>query len=975
MIIIQQSFPPSLFFILKKDLCPTLVDMASNGIRKLINDEIWDYEDKRDTTSNRNNNAKRRFIMSDDEIVGTSEDELGGSSDSSAFMVLSSDSNLSDSDLSASESIGTNSSHRKFEKNNNNNKLKKRKKDSTRYERIGIERGKSSFKLEDWEKEFGKKRLQREDGREWTEPPPGEGGVFEPKWRNEEELRRQLLENDPNYIFLNEVAGRSNATVETLYEEGDVTHAIFKRQGLIRGLQVSIEETRTTLKELTEELRLLGGDKIRLQEILFTQKEILLELELEFDFQFRLASVGYQKTASLVEELKAKKILIEKRVRPGTPDFDEEIWKTVLTLVNPMLDRADISPVKRKDVDKASIPVDLTEEPPLDLKTIIRTELADPALKEFPTLPQNPTEKESKKFTRTIERMKDIEGFVYIMWWLEDSEDIEIPKKERPHKRDKTVKRATKRLILSIWTGKDKKRKDFTDLVTRSRIWVNKINVDNVEGLKAKKSLLEKRIKLPESTKLDEETWKNVTTLVNPMVDRSDIPEDMKIEIRKEFNELKDFPATEPELTNKKARMEVLEGLVYLMWWIEDSEDENIPLKEELFLIWNLRLVLSENYANKVDESKKWLKSLNENEIIVHNLVSDIDKEKKKKVEQKSAVLDLFWHAAIFLIKNEVLALRLNEFFHLPIPVYPPVQVPIKEWIPLKKPNDIILENLYKKYGGTLFSKRSKNIKPLNSYYMATFQIEANKITNWIEEQQRVIEQLRSTIPKSAAKHAKAQKLENAIIRLQEGEPLSITLAYYRKILTNDVEKKEGQLDRINTDRNEIRKRLKNLRSGKATIKDLPVPPYTHDREWVEAPEHSGIVRIKPIVTGAITQAYGKMKREVRWARRKEVTADFLQKDPEIYGDFAELVGLEISKVTLRFQKQYQQLKIREFSLQDSRTVMLNLKRDYDVKYMRDEETDKTVLRGYRILPGEAGSQRYRRDRFTRDTLPDLFYH
>ena len=85
---------------------------------------------------------------------------------------------------------------------------------------IGVKRGQKSFRIRELEEEETlPQRIPREDGRLWSPEEIGEGGYFEEDWRNEEELRKKIIEKDPNYQFLVLVAGATNAKVEQLYEE------------------------------------------------------------------------------------------------------------------------------------------------------------------------------------------------------------------------------------------------------------------------------------------------------------------------------------------------------------------------------------------------------------------------------------------------------------------------------------------------------------------------------------------------------------------------------------------------------------------------------------------------------------------------------------------------------------------------------------------------------------------------------------
>jgi len=688
--------------------------------------------------------------------------------------------------------------------------------------------GKSSFEVEDWKENFPEdRRLQRADGRKWTEPT-GEGGAFEPEWRREEELRRQLLEKDPNYIFLNLVAGRSNAIVETLYEESDISSIILRRQAAGQQLRVSIEETRATLKDLEGELKRLDNEIPDLKKALATQEDILTEGG-RLDGPFRSYSKGYFKTDSLIKEYQAKKTLIEKRLKIAPDEIGEEIWDEIMTLTKTMSKRLDIP-----------------DEFEIDLLTKV---------------------KEVEVFSRgNLKDMQDLENAIYVMWWIEEGE--EVKKKDK----DDIEKIAwVKENVFLLWDSRGEREERRKELIL----------------VKREKELIPSKL------------WE---------------------ERKKEWNEL-----------------------------IKDSK------------VW-----VSE--AGKTEAKK----------VRVKELVFSIKGEEKQRVLLKTKVLEFFWEAMIYLAQKNVLILNYEDFFTFKVGISrTAIKDVSKNLDPKPKPNESELEKLYKKYAGTLFNGEDSNVEPLPSYYTPQFRMKANKLTIWIEKQQQQIGQLKieakKNPKKSASLLAKAKKLENSIrnLVLVEGklEPLSITLAYYVKIITNGVERRRDELSTVTLERRETRERLGRMREGRPSIKDLPQLPYTHPQAWVEAPEHSGIVRIKPIVVSAIDQAYGKVKKYVEWAREREIDSDFLQKDPEIRGDFAELVGLEMSKAIQRFPKQWLSPGMREFTLQDMRNVMLRLQSDYNVQYVTDTTTKKSVLRGYRIVK----SADYDRRRFFRPSLPVLF--
>jgi hypothetical protein len=89
-------------------------------------------------------------------------------------------------------------------------------------------------------------------------------------------------------------------------------------------------------------------------------------------------------------------------------------------------------------------------------------------------------------------------------------------------------------------------------------------------------------------------------------------------------------------------------------------------------------------------------------------------------------------------------------------------------------------------------------------------------------------------------------------------------------------------------------------------------PPYRHRRGWVERPEHSGVVKLKPIVTAAIGSAWGTVQRaSPHLAAAVGGDVEVLQHHPDLRDDFAELVAVQMAIVAQRFPTRYVQVAQR----------------------------------------------------------------
>ncbi len=85
----------------------------------------------------------------------------------------------------------------------------------------------------------------------------------------------------------------------------------------------------------------------------------------------------------------------------------------------------------------------------------------------------------------------------------------------------------------------------------------------------------------------------------------------------------------------------------------------------------------------------------------------------------------------------------------------------------------------------------------------------------------------------------------------------------------------------------------------------LHPPPYRPRRAWLELPEHSGVVRMKPDVVAAINNAHGFVRQFVSRDDRLERDPEVLQRDPQLRGDFATLVTLKMFSAGYLFPKAY----------------------------------------------------------------------
>ncbi len=276
-------------------------------------------------------------------------------------------------------------------------------------------------------------------------------------------------------------------------------------------------------------------------------------------------------------------------------------------------------------------------------------------------------------------------------------------------------------------------------------------------------------------------------------------------------------------------------------------------------------------------------------------------------------------------------------------------------------------------YGEYLYINTSEDLKEkqikINSYYSPAFIFiksevddytidKLNKITNDILNLEQRLKKLEKFLPKVLSpienlKSGKLSKLKAKLIQEKERiinfinlgkkvvDQFTMILIYYKFYLITELDKniKTQRNYRIYLERSE--ERLNKLSTGEIQFQDIPQPAYRHRRGWVQSPENSGIVKLKPIVVSSIEQAFVFIKTKINWTSKIEL--EELQQNDDIRSSFALLVALEMAKIVLRFPKQYLQLKLREFTLKDKIDAVDVLKNHFISFY--NQNTNRNEIR------------------------------
>lgn len=249
--------------------------------------------------------------------------------------------------------------------------------------------------------------------------------------------------------------------------------------------------------------------------------------------------------------------------------------------------------------------------------------------------------------------------------------------------------------------------------------------------------------------------------------------------------------------------------------------------------------------------------------------------------------------------------------------------------------------DLYKKYGGILLRTTDDPIVNVQDYY-----------TNAYIRIKKEIDELSKTDP----------EIKKRLQKPLYAGPYTTTLDYFLQWsnlliidIRQDIEKVGDQLEAS-------RERLSRLRRGEVKFEDLE-QPYRHRRQWVERPENSGVVRMKPIVVNGIDHAFKWVQIWTPYGMNVDV--EFMQRDPEIRGDFARLVAIKMSFAVMSFPKQYLSQSLRKFAKQDEYQTGHRLKTGYSVS----KQYDRGILE-YKAKP--LTGTRSARDIFLQDRRDSL---
>lgn len=297
-------------------------------------------------------------------------------------------------------------------------------------------------------------------------------------------------------------------------------------------------------------------------------------------------------------------------------------------------------------------------------------------------------------------------------------------------------------------------------------------------------------------------------------------------------------------------------------------------------------------------------------------LVFDIQEAQNKIATEKTELLRAFYDVLYFLYQNEIFAIALTDV--LRIVGVPPATSAVRRLFVEGE-----AQNSYEKYGGTAFLQPQDPQVDITAFYTTGF----NKI-------------LKERKPPEPPVVVSAEEATPSL-RLYAG-PFVKQMKIFNAWLSDRIDKLDDDIREVEVELESSTRRLSNLRRGEITFPDVQ-PPYRHRRRWVELPENSGIVRMKPIVVTAISQAFNWVKQFTPYG--KMVDENFMQRDEAINTDFANLVALQMNVPLTIFPVTYRSPTIQDTVTLQKRNVGTRLQKNYRVKRDREGKYRAEFLR------------------------------
>ena len=282
---------------------------------------------------------------------------------------------------------------------------------------------------------------------------------------------------------------------------------------------------------------------------------------------------------------------------------------------------------------------------------------------------------------------------------------------------------------------------------------------------------------------------------------------------------------------------------------------------------------------------------------------TDLRQARDQIVIEKTQLLRAFYRVLFFMYVNEILSVPEVDLYEIVVGVGPPT-------VQRKSYEGREVEILYQKYGGKALILLPQEPAPdVRAFYTIRF--------NKILEEREPSTGKEPTIPGFRL---------YAFTFVKE-------LRDFNDWLSKRIDKLDDGIREVEDELESSTRRLSALRRGEVTFRDIR-PDYRHRRRWVELPEHSGIVRMKPIVVTAISQAFNWIKQFAPYGKR--VDEEFMQRDPVINADFANMVALQMNYPLTIFPVTYRSPSVQDTVTLQKRNVGTRLQKNYRVRMDRE---------------------------------------
>ncbi len=381
------------------------------------------------------------------------------------------------------------------------------------------------------------------------------------------------------------------------------------------------------------------------------------------------------------------------------------------------------------------------------------------------------------------------------------------------------------------------------------------------------------------------------------------LTDDIMKQIKSSLLEAADFELKKGLLIEDKEEISLLNNIEDVLKKLKEeptSGNRHLQLSKTLIDLWFFRDDISKYNKFKV-ELEPIQKEIKRKQYLLFQvaakgpILKEIEVNQENTLKAEFQLLLRYYDVIFYFDKFDILSIDPHDIYEIPV---------LETAIKTRRDFDAqYFKDIYNKYGGKVFKVDSPIDIEISDYYTTEF---------------------RTVFEDISLKVSKDKKLQKQVV----GGPYVLELKIFREWIKPQIEELQRDIQHLEEQLRISKERLTRLRTGKPTFQDLE-QPYRHRRQWVEAPEHSGIIRIKPIVVSGIDDAFKMVQRWTSYG--KKVGVEFMQHDSQIRGDFARLVSIKMSYQIMRFPKQYLQLGLRKISIQDEYDVVQRLKTGYQI--------------------------------------------